>query len=88
MCGYSRYNLLMRHLMILQTTLTNLSLVFSCTVVQTFILILAMYVENAVNCTCERRPMWDLCIKLHTPQHSHFNNLWAEVGSGQNVAVK
>jgi len=78
----------MRHLMILQTILTNLNLVFSCTVVQSFILILATYVENMLNRVRERRPMRDLRIKLHTLQQSCFNNLWAEVGSGQNVAVK
>jgi hypothetical protein len=47
-----------------------------------------MYVENVVNRMHERRPMQDLHIKLHTLQQSRFNNLWAEVGSGQNVAVK
>lgn len=78
----------MRHVTILQTTLMNLNLVFSRTVVQSFIPILAMYVENTVKCVRERRPMWDLHIKLHTPQQNCFTSLWAEVGSGQNVAVK
>jgi len=78
----------MRHQTILQTTLTNLNLVFSRTVVQSFILIVVMYVENMVNCVSEIRPMRDLRIKLQTPQQRCFNNLWAEVGSGQNVAVK
>lgn len=78
----------MRHQTILQTTLTNLNLVFSCTVVKSLILILAVRVENMVDCVRERRPMRDLRIKLHTPQQSCFSILWAEVGLRQNVAVK
>ena len=78
----------MRHLTILQTTLTNLNLVFSRTVVQSFILILVTYVENMANCVSERRLMRVLRIILHTPQQSCFSNLRAEIVSRQNVAVK
>jgi hypothetical protein len=65
MCCCCRYDLLVRCLTTLQTSVTKSNILISVALSQSFIPTITAEVGKMVNCVQEKRPQWDLGIYLH-----------------------